>query len=163
MTILENNATVPYASRSWAERATQLGEQAELSFEQWAKGNGVVYERMGFRGSALPRAALLQLPPSVRHLPDYLAWKDGELKWVECIGTADRLSFKIRESKHGSQWYWHRDLPLAYFIFCSSNDSFGWTTWDEVAEEIRGCSPEYFADGNSFHRVPISNLRPING
>lgn len=147
----------PFADLQWSERFKTLGNLAEMAFEDWARKNEVQFERMGFRGSSLPRNAMLQLPTHVRHTPDYLAYKMGQLKWVECVGTSDLSRFKIRLSKHEGQSWWNRDLEVTYFLWHSPSQSYAWTTWQDISDEIVGGAPlEHFtSDGNAYFVIEI--------
>ena len=71
----------PFADQQWKDRFKTLGNLAEMAFEDWARKNEVQIERMGLRGSHLPRNAMLQLPTHVRHTPDYLAYKK-KTPWI---------------------------------------------------------------------------------
>ena len=133
-----------------------MGTQAEAAFVRWAGPR--IIQRVGWDKSPLPREAFWDMPPEIRHLPDFFLF-DERLFWVEVIGTANLAGFKIRKTKLESQKMYHDKVPLFYFVYHSPSDSYATIGWDTVHSGAH--TPQKFADGNSYYFLEVNSWTPL--
>ena len=154
--------TTAYADRPYAERFAVMGQPAEQAFETWAATREVVIDRLGFDRSPLPKEAMLQLPPFLRHLPDYVMYDRNEGTYlVDCIGTANPLGFKVRASKLDVLgFYAEKGAHPQLFIYCSTTDSYSFMSYYN-ALATKGPMEHFNNDGNAYFFIKNDTWTPV--
>ena len=145
-----------FRNQTWNQRMTQMGDQAEGAFEQWATYANLGYARYGLNR---PPLQVHKLPPFIRYTPDYLMTK----QLVEVQGFGRDQKFKLKDEKLGALLEWGHIHYVQLFAHDSTNNRNFMVPLDNINEAIHmDAIPQgAFPEGKMYHEFSADLLGDI--
>lgn len=132
---------VNFRDQGFAARMTVMGDPAESVFE------ATYPEGFARYGLNRPPINLSDVPPKIRHTPDYITRKG----LVEVMGFGNDETLKLKLVKANALWAWHSDFRVDMFLWDSACHEYGWVRLPELLEVAdRILKPKRFPEGHEY-------------
>jgi hypothetical protein len=143
-----------FRDQNWEARFSQMGDEAEGHFEQYAEG--VLGQKWIRFGLERPPLHMASLPTRLRYTPDYLMSK----RFVEVQGFGRDQTFKIKHDKLNCLHWWNDLHPLHVYVWDSHKKRECMVHLFEIDRLIDGGKAElgHFHEGKAYFALRAEDI-----
>lgn len=157
LTHMTGSAPATFNQQPWDERKAFLGTTSEAAFEDYARNEGIRFERLGMdRESPLNYRSL---HPYLSMRPDYICQRDKSFFCeVKSVGRDAIIKIKTISLEVARVWAtWH---PVSIFVWDSARQQCTMPSLADVMKTIRDLrlTTQLFDDGNPYYGLPASRF-----
>ena len=134
---------------------------AELYAVQHYENRKMIIIRSGLDAlnKTIPAKLWVNIPKSIRNLPDYIIMGDKGNYFLECKGGKTHVHFKISELKSYS--YWNDIMPVIMFVWSSTYNTIYRVEYPKLMDLISEQNyeiGEYPNNQEKYHIIPMADL-----
>lgn len=142
-----------FRNKSWGERYTAMGDQAETAYEADRERRGIAFVRSGLNRP--PFKQVWRLPLVERYRPDYMELD----RYVEVQGYGQDQRTKLKVEKLEQLGRWANIMPVVLFLFDSTSNSSIEVPLKQIQLLVKGRATKQFPEGKEYYEIHADELR----
>ena len=137
-------------------RNTRRVDIAQIKAEEYIRGRGVYYKKMGFDSKAdpIPVEHWMKLPVFLRKMPDMFIVSGDHFHFVEVKGCRDTLKIKLED--YAQYVLWNEKGKLLFLVYSTTKSMLFVFSLDDLRDLFKDAELKVYEDNRKeYYDIPV--------